>query len=343
MLGRGVTIRFVADPEAAESDLVVVLDEAWTPGPDADRRVIPVRMVFGRVLADHDLWTEARDRLDAWATEGRVPERMTVDGSSFWFHRRLSMWWWLQARLVWLYVIDDLLSGERAGSIELAEDADQALLDVVTAVAARDGATVRLRAAVQTGDEEPSEPDPGEGTEAAPTGPPALGAWPRQLIARVRARHRRWVLKRRRAHGSPRGVDRRGPPAASRPDRAYPSASGNGPRATPRERLPGPDPRPPRRHSPRSGRARAGRGRHRRPTLVGDPPPAADPGRRPARDQLPSSRRQGERDRAGGSDRGGPRSASAESFLGVRIGVMIALASRPSRRICSGPSGWRLR
>ncbi len=199
MLGRGVTIRFVADPEAAESDLVVVLDEAWTPGPDADRRVIPVRMVFGRVLAAHDLWTEARDRLDAWATEGRVPERMTVDGSSFWFHRRLSMWWWLQARLVWLYVIDDLLSGERAGSIELAEDADQALLDVVTAVAARDGATVRLRAAVQTGDEEPSEPDPGEGTEAAPTGPPALGAWPRQLIARVRARHRRWVLKRRRA------------------------------------------------------------------------------------------------------------------------------------------------
>lgn len=187
----GLALRFVDAPEATSGDLVLVLDEAWTPRADADPRVLPVRPLIGRVLANHDLWSEAIELLDAWSTEVRLAERMTIDGTSFWFHRRLGLWWWLQARLMWLHAIDELVSGERAGSIDVAEDADRALLDVVSAVAARDGASMRLRPSSQVARPEPPEID---------RGPLArLATLLRQPIDRLRARVRRRDIERRRA------------------------------------------------------------------------------------------------------------------------------------------------
>lgn len=105
-------LRFVpsADdvPAAAPGARVVVLDAAWTEAPNDRQDVLAVRTLTRDILADRDPLGEAMRRLDAWAHEADLVERLESGGWSWWYRRRLVAWRGLHERLVWLWLLDRL-------------------------------------------------------------------------------------------------------------------------------------------------------------------------------------------------------------------------------------------
>ena len=133
-------LRFEAtNATPAGEDRVVVLDTSWTPLSGDSRET--VRDAAGVVLSSRDLYDEALTLLDDWAERSGIVDLLVVDGTSFWFHRRLSHWWWLQERLLWLGILEVLFETEHPDRIVLGPDADAALAEVVGLVAAREGLT----------------------------------------------------------------------------------------------------------------------------------------------------------------------------------------------------------
>ncbi len=120
--------------------LVVILDTTWT-GPaegDPGRSVIGCREIAERVLAEMDLIEETSTRLDAWAERSGVVEAMTVSGTSFWYYGRLAHWLWLEDRILWLGIVDELVRTHPVAIIECAPGSDPSLVAAARAIAARD-------------------------------------------------------------------------------------------------------------------------------------------------------------------------------------------------------------
>ena len=161
----GGTIRFTDDPgDAAGADTLVVLDTAWTPAsrPTASEgpRVVGVRDVAERVLATYDLIAETSAHLDRWSAASGIVERLTIRDTSFWFYVRLRHWAWLEERILWAGIVDDIVREHRPGRLVSAIGADEALIDVLRLVAARDGTDLRV--------ETVPEPQPTPGPDPVP-------------------------------------------------------------------------------------------------------------------------------------------------------------------------------
>ena len=202
-------VRFSVVPQSVDGvDLVVVLDESWTPTHPTDD-MIAVREVFGAVLDTVDLWTQASELLDDWAERADIARVMTLDGVSFWYERRLLLWRWLVGRLLWLRVIDAVLAGSSVTTIEIPADAEPDLRDAAAAIAARDGGQLLDGSPATRADAD----DQIEATDPAATAPPPAPSR-RSILERLRGRYRRRQLERRRVEVERRFERLRGQPGA---------------------------------------------------------------------------------------------------------------------------------
>ena len=181
------------DPEPEAGVTVVVIDTTWTPAPrptgDApDTRVVSLRPVVARILAERDLVAESLDRLDSWADAAGVVAAMSIEGTSFWFQGRVGYWSWLHEHLLWLAIVDDLVGSVGPSAIECEADCDALLLTTAEAIAARDGLPFLTRAVDVVADDPP---------EPAPP-PPAVAKVEVGAIRRLARRFRRLVRPNRR-------------------------------------------------------------------------------------------------------------------------------------------------
>ncbi len=183
---RLVLVDRAQDVPAADSSIaaVLVLDTAWTPPPGSRPDVWPVRPFVSDVLREVDLFLETSARLEAWAEATGLPERLTVDGVSWWYRRRIGYWLWLHERLLWRPVMDAVL--ERTGPVDRIELETHlpALVDVATRIAERDGIVARTL------------PDP-TAVSAADSSPAATGSMVERVFGAPRRRARRRELARR--------------------------------------------------------------------------------------------------------------------------------------------------
>ena len=91
----------------------LVLDTAWTPGPDRRPDTLALRELVAPILDRVDLFELTFQHLDAWADAIGLPDRMMADGVSWWYRRRLGLWLWLVERVHWCAILDELV--ERVG------------------------------------------------------------------------------------------------------------------------------------------------------------------------------------------------------------------------------------
>lgn len=135
-------VRRVTDAPAPDPATdIVVLDVTWTPERGERADVRPIRLVFHELLARVDLFNESQERLDAWADEAGLADRMVVDGVTWWFQFRMKIRWDLHERMIWCHVVSGLLSTDHV-SIAMPSD-HAALVDAAQAAAlARPGLTV---------------------------------------------------------------------------------------------------------------------------------------------------------------------------------------------------------
>jgi hypothetical protein len=122
--GRRVTDRslvFVSTaqdaPPPRQGAAVVVLDATWTPTL-GDQDLIAARQVLGRVVERVDLFADALELVDRWAATSGIADTLTVEGTTYWYRLRETMWRWLHERMLWHAAIADL---ERQGAIDGAE------------------------------------------------------------------------------------------------------------------------------------------------------------------------------------------------------------------------------
>ena len=127
------------------------------------------------MLAAEDLFPATTRLLDDWADASGVVDAMTVDGTSFWYRRRLWAWRWLHERLIWIGILDDIARDHRLEAIELPRPDETALRDVIHLLAERDDLTLVPAADRGPGDEAPldqADPPDRDG-EPAPASAPA--------------------------------------------------------------------------------------------------------------------------------------------------------------------------
>jgi hypothetical protein len=182
---------------------VVVLDATWTRGPDDRHDLVPVRALFGLVVEAADLYDDALALVDDWADRTGAADTLLVEGVTYWFRMRETMWRWLHERMLWRRTIGALELPADPAQVVVPED-EGALRDVLEAmwpgrVVVVDGAGRTVTAG------EPGAPPP----EVAARRPPTAGAIAvaaRVLRALVR-RGRRLLVRGQRTPGSePAGV-----------------------------------------------------------------------------------------------------------------------------------------
>jgi len=115
---------------------IVVIDTAWTPGPADRPDLISVKPFVFAAIERHDLFEEALDRLDAWAEAASLPDRLLVEGVTYWYRMREPMWRWLHERLIWHHAVGALVGDPQAVEYSLPSG-EQALLDVLQILGAR--------------------------------------------------------------------------------------------------------------------------------------------------------------------------------------------------------------
>jgi hypothetical protein len=152
----------IADAPPPQSGVtIVVLDAAWTPAPDDRPDVLPVRPFLSRAIEQRDVVEEALSRLDAWAEEAMLADRLIVEGVTFWFRMRETSWRWLHERLLWRYALTALLGDDRPESVAVPR-AEIALLDVL-----RLGPAIRIVDAEAADSPAEAEPAPAEAEPAS--------------------------------------------------------------------------------------------------------------------------------------------------------------------------------
>ena len=187
------TLTFVPvapDVPPDDSTIVIVLDSTWTASGDlaGSGSVIGIRGIGGHLLAERDLISETSARLDAWATTSGIVDRLIVDGTSMWFYIRLSVWVWLQQRILWTILVDELVRGHQPARITCAPGTDDVVVAAANLIAARDGLEIDAPAPMPAAIPEPVEL------------PPPTAAWPTRIARRLRGRLRRLL-----GGGSPAG------------------------------------------------------------------------------------------------------------------------------------------
>lgn len=119
-------------PPSRQGTAVLVLETTWTPTLGDRPDLIAARQVLGRVIERVDPFESALALVDDWAATTGIADTMTVEGTTYWYRLRETMWRWLHERMLWRLVISDL---DRQGSIEdVVLQADEpALADVIRA------------------------------------------------------------------------------------------------------------------------------------------------------------------------------------------------------------------
>lgn len=156
---------------ARDSDVTVVLDTAWTPEHSGRADVRSLRPYFGEVVEGHDLPGEALVALDRWAAGAELPERLTVEGVTYWYRVREPLWHWVHERLLWRYALTAIQADIAPGSVAAPAN-EEALVDVLRA----SGLPVTVEA-----DGADSDPTP-------PGGPRRSAGDPRRAIGRLARR-----------------------------------------------------------------------------------------------------------------------------------------------------------
>jgi hypothetical protein len=105
-------------PPPRQGTTIVVMDITWTPTLGDRPDLIAARQLLGRVVERVDLFDTALTLIDRWAATTSIADTLTVEGTTYWYRLRESMWRWLHERLLWRLVIADL---ERQGPIEHVE------------------------------------------------------------------------------------------------------------------------------------------------------------------------------------------------------------------------------
>jgi hypothetical protein len=144
------------EDDQSRSERWLVLDPAWTPkaGDDAAGRT-GLRQVAATVLARDDHFPTTTNLLDDWAETSGVIEALVIDGTSYWYRRKLWAWRWLHERLIWAGILDELARAHPLEVIELPGPDEPALRDIARLVAERDGLEVVEASPA------PRAPDPG--------------------------------------------------------------------------------------------------------------------------------------------------------------------------------------
>src|SRR4051794_20469908 len=109
-------------PESRSGTTVVVVDTSWTPGPNDRSDIVPLRPLFGQVLERVDLYDRALELVDAWAESTGIADLLTLDGVTYWFRLRETMWRWLHERLLWHGAVAALDSSRSAESVLVPQD-----------------------------------------------------------------------------------------------------------------------------------------------------------------------------------------------------------------------------
>jgi hypothetical protein len=102
-------------PPPRQGTAVVVLDTTWTPTVGDRPDLIPARRLLGRVVGRVDLFDGALRLVDHWATTTGIADSLIVEGTTYWYRLRETMWRWLHERMLWRAAIADL---ERAGNLD---------------------------------------------------------------------------------------------------------------------------------------------------------------------------------------------------------------------------------
>ena len=163
----------------AGGDVAIVLDPAWTPGPDAAGGAIPVRDTIDGLLRAFDPIVETSRLLERWANASGVIETLTIGGTSFWYMAWLRHWFWLQERVLWALVLRRLVDAHDPAAIACGAGTDPALVEVARLMAAADGRELRVDEADR------ATRTPGSATPAAT---PAVVVGRASLVRRVRRR-----------------------------------------------------------------------------------------------------------------------------------------------------------
>ena len=185
-------------PPSADGTMFVVLDTAWSPAPADRPDLVPLRPAVARILEQRDLFDEALARLDAWADATGMADRMTIDGVSWWFRVRETMWHWLHERMLWRLAIGELLDGATPRGL-VVPASEAALADVADLLAgvAREGATAQRTTEAEARGEDVGEvrPDP---AADRPTGRLQWWAsWPGRRRRRIELERRDRLLDER--------------------------------------------------------------------------------------------------------------------------------------------------
>lgn len=132
--------RHAARPDAARPDAArpgaaaatVVLDTAWTPA-DGDPPAIPLRPALATVLDRHELFGAALQLTDDWAAATDALSLFEVEGVTYWYRFRESVWHWVHERLLWAKALDALPIEWTAGAVVEVPAAEVALADILRA------------------------------------------------------------------------------------------------------------------------------------------------------------------------------------------------------------------
>ncbi|MDP9481818.1 MAG: CDP-glycerol glycerophosphotransferase family protein [Chloroflexota bacterium] len=185
--GPGSILRFEPSPPAQAPDggsipdgrSIAVLDTAWTAPNGAGDGPIGLREVAERVLAAGDPNAQTAELLDRWAAASGIVEAMTIEGTSFWYYGRVAHAAWLREQILWLGILDELITTLGPNGIECAAGSDDALVEAARLVAARDGLTIHAEGR----------------TVAAPAPVRSAGARPRPSLVRRLARRVRSLVR----------------------------------------------------------------------------------------------------------------------------------------------------
>jgi hypothetical protein len=120
-------------PSPRPEGLIVILDTAWTPGASDPPDVVSIRPYFAAALERHDLFKEALDLLDRWADAAGVADLLVVEGVTYWFRVRESLWHWVHERLLWRYTLAAIEAAEGFDEVS-APWTEEALIDIVHAL-----------------------------------------------------------------------------------------------------------------------------------------------------------------------------------------------------------------
>ncbi len=112
-IGRPSRIVFVASrheaPPPIDGVLVFVIDTAWTPDGGERPDLLSVRPWIAQVVERVDLFEEALERLDEWASAAGAIDGTALDGLSLWHGIREQAWRWLHERLLWALIVEAIV------------------------------------------------------------------------------------------------------------------------------------------------------------------------------------------------------------------------------------------